>query len=88
MRLSHWLERHDISHGAFARLVGNVTTEAVRLWVAGARMPETRHVLRIVAVTDGAVTAHDLHETRAERLPAIKPKNKSKASTRKRARTP
>jgi DNA-binding transcriptional regulator YdaS (Cro superfamily) len=68
MRLIDWLTTHNITHTEMADRIGGVTVEAVKLWAAGNRMPETRNVLRIEAVTDGQVTVRDLHEARAEKL--------------------
>lgn len=68
MRLLIWLTDNKISHRSFARMIGGVTTEAVRLWAAGKRMPETRLILRIEEVTGGQVTVRDLHEARVEQL--------------------
>lgn len=70
MRLSQWLTENQISLTELADRIGGVTPEAVRLWADGARMPETRNVLRIEAVTNGQVTVRDLHEARAEKLGA------------------
>lgn len=70
MRLSQWLEQNQISTTELANRIGGVTPEAVRLWADGARMPETKNVLRIEDVTGGEVTVRDLHEARAEKLGA------------------
>jgi len=68
MRLSAWLLDQGLSHSAFARLVGGVSTEAVRLWAGGKRMPGTEHVERIEELTGGAVTVGDLHDARVETI--------------------
>jgi DNA-binding transcriptional regulator YdaS (Cro superfamily) len=68
MRLIDWLTTNEISHAEMARRVGGVTSEAVRLWAGGRRMPDTKHILRIAEVTDGAVTVTDMHAARAENL--------------------
>jgi DNA-binding transcriptional regulator YdaS (Cro superfamily) len=68
MRLSQWLEQNNRTHAELADAIGNVTAEAVRLWAAGNRMPDTKNVVRIEAVTNGEVTVSDLHEARAEKL--------------------
>jgi DNA-binding transcriptional regulator YdaS (Cro superfamily) len=68
MRLSSWLLDQGLSHSAFARLVGGVSAEAVRLWAGGMRMPGTEHVERIAELTGGAVTVSDLHDARVEKI--------------------
>ena len=68
MRLSQWLEDNNITVGVFADMVGGVTYEAVRLWAAGARMPDTKHVLKIEEITKGQVTVADLHLARVAKL--------------------
>jgi DNA-binding transcriptional regulator YdaS (Cro superfamily) len=70
MRLSQWLEQNNHTHAELADLIGNVTAEAVRLWAAGSRMPDTKNVLQIERATGGQVTVRDLHEARAEKLAA------------------
>lgn len=72
MRLSQWLTENQISLTELAERVGGVTAEAVRLWADGARMPETKNVIRIEAVTNGQVTVRDLHEARAEKISPTK----------------
>jgi DNA-binding transcriptional regulator YdaS (Cro superfamily) len=73
MRLIDWLSQNNITPTEMADRIGGVTVEAVKLWAAGNRMPETRNVLRIEAVTDGQVTVRDLHEARAEKLKETRP---------------
>lgn len=62
MRLTDWLQQEKITPATAADRIGSVTGEAVRLWAAGKRMPNTDQVERIFEVSGGAVTANDLHE--------------------------
>lgn len=59
MRLSEYLEAHDLTTAKFATKVGNVTSEAVRLWLVGKRIPRPEQMRRIAEVTDGKVTPND-----------------------------
>lgn len=68
MRLYNWLTDQGITHSEMARRMGGVSAEAVRLWAAGRRMPDTKHILRIEQVTNGDVSVLDLHEARVETL--------------------
>lgn len=68
MKLLVFISSHQLTPAAFARLLGNVSGEAVRLWASGRRMPEPETAQRIVEATGGAVTVQDLHETRLQFL--------------------
>jgi DNA-binding XRE family transcriptional regulator len=68
MRLNEYLEKHEMTPADMARQIGDVTSEAVRLWAAGKRMPETKFVMRIADVTGNEVTVQDLYAARVEAI--------------------
>lgn len=65
MRLSEWLVQTDMTQKQFAGLVG-VQQAGVSKWISGRARPDWRALDRIVAVTDGAVTASDFHQPAPE----------------------
>lgn len=58
------LRDYLIANGGPAELAKKleVTTEAVRLWAAGDRIPGRDHMRRIVKVTRGQVQPNDFYE--------------------------
>ena len=58
MKLSEYLETHQVSQAAFGRRV-SVTQAAVSRWIAGGRI-EAGRVRQIAQATAGEVTPHDL----------------------------
>jgi DNA-binding transcriptional regulator YdaS (Cro superfamily) len=66
MDLKSHMAKSELTGEAMAELIGGVTGAAVRLWMAGARMPSPEIAERIVEVTGGKVTVQDMHETRLE----------------------
>lgn len=68
MRLHEYLRINDLSPAEFATKMGGVTSEAVRLWAAGKRMPEVKYIERIIDVTGNKVTIEDLYFARLEVL--------------------
>lgn len=64
MKLKDFMEAKHLTAADFARLLGDVTGEAVRLWATGRRMPEPLIAEKIVEVTKGKVTVQDLHDAR------------------------
>lgn len=67
MQLSDWLTHNNISVAVFAERIG-VTAQAVRLWTRGERMPGVEQISAIQRVTEGQVTANDLHVACLARL--------------------
>ena len=67
MTLDEWIRNSERSVEDFARAVG-VTTEAIRRYRFGHRMPEPFVAQRIVEETNGQVSIQDLHEVRIARL--------------------
>lgn len=57
MKLSDYLKRHKIDRKEFAEAVG-VDRVSVYRWETGKSFP-IRHLSKIVALTDGKVTAND-----------------------------
>jgi hypothetical protein len=57
MKLGKYLKDKNVSD--FANEVG-VTTAAVYHWLSGLRHPRRKQALRIIKVSDGAVTLEDL----------------------------
>lgn len=71
MLLSDYMTREGLSiPDMTAKIGGGITVEAVRLWVAGKRMPQTAQIARIIEVTGGEVTADDLYQACAIRRAA------------------
>ena len=68
MKLRAFMTEQQLSPAAFARILGDVSGEAVRLWASGRRMPEPEIAQRIVEATGGTVTVQDLHDTRLQFL--------------------
>lgn len=68
MRLSEYLSQNDLTHSDLATAIGDVTSEAVRLWACGRRMPEVRFIQRIIEITGNAVTVEDLFHARLEAM--------------------
>lgn len=58
MTLKEWLSNHDVSAAEFATRIGR-TTEAVRRYVSGERIPDKATMPLIADATDSAVTAND-----------------------------
>lgn len=58
MNLGDYLRENDLSPRAFAELVG-VTDEAIRLYVANARLPRRDVMQKIAEATGGMVRPND-----------------------------
>lgn len=58
MTLKDWLIEKGLSHGQFAEMIGR-TSEAVRRYAAGDRIPDRETMPKIVAETGGHVTPND-----------------------------
>jgi hypothetical protein len=58
--LATYLQDRGISEARFAEMIG-VSQAAVNRYIAGKRRPRRAVVLRIMAATQGAVTANDLY---------------------------
>lgn len=58
MTLKDWLIEQNVEPSAFAERIGR-TTEAVRRYVNGARIPDRATMPLIVSETSGTVTAND-----------------------------
>jgi transcriptional regulator with XRE-family HTH domain len=56
--LSEFLTEASIDHRQFAKRIG-VSSEAVRRYVNGDRIPDKRRMAKIVLATGGKVTAND-----------------------------
>lgn len=68
MRLNDYLLRHNLTPAELAEQIGDVSSEAVRLWAAGRRMPEVKFIQKIIEITDNKVTVEDLYQARVEAL--------------------
>lgn len=64
MTLVEYMRRQGIDDAAMAKLIGNCSVSRLRKWKSGERAARAEIIERIEAVTDGAVTAQDMHETR------------------------
>lgn len=62
MKLAKWMDIHNLDNRAMADHIGGCTSEAVRLWAAGRRMPSAEWLEKIRVATGGEVTANDLFE--------------------------
>ena len=58
MKLSSWLQTHNLTYAAFAARVG-ASAHAVQKWALGLRMPRPGAVRAIDAATSGEVSAAD-----------------------------
>ena len=61
MKLSVYLNERKISHGDMARLIGT-STEAVRRYANGLRLPRPEIMGRIIEATKGVVRHADFYE--------------------------
>jgi transcriptional regulator with XRE-family HTH domain len=64
MRLSQYLEDHDLTYGAFAARIG-VSQQAVARYATGERIPRREVMQRIACVTKGAVRPNDFFDAKA-----------------------
>jgi transcriptional regulator with XRE-family HTH domain len=64
MRLNDYLEASGTTPSAFARRLG-VSSETVRRYCEGTRIPRPEIMRRIVEATDNKVTPNDFFETEA-----------------------
>lgn len=58
MQLGEWLQSRNMSHDAFADLIGT-DRSSVTKYVAGQRTPRPEVLVRIIDATGGEVTAND-----------------------------
>ena len=59
MKLSDYMQRHDISPDAFADLLGDVSASGVRKWANEERIPRKDQIERIAHITRGEVMPND-----------------------------
>ncbi len=59
MKLADYLDWKGVPAGDFARRIGVNERESVRRYIAGTRIPAPAVMRKIMAETDGAVTAND-----------------------------
>lgn len=63
MKLATYMQRHKLDDAAFAKMVGGgCSTEAVRKWRYGQRVPRPSVIQRVDDITRGAVTLSDFIE--------------------------
>ena len=60
MLLADYLTSQNLAIPEFADLIGR-SSEGVRLWVKGQRMPGTVDIAKIHQITNGQACANDLH---------------------------
>jgi len=65
MTLKDWLEESGVEPSAFAERIGR-TSESVRRYVNGARIPDRETMPLIFEKTDGRVTANDFFGIKVE----------------------
>ena len=65
MTLKDWLEESGVEPSVFAERIGR-TSESVRRYVNGARIPDRETMPLIFEKTDGRVTANDFFGIRVE----------------------
>ncbi len=63
MTLDEYLSQNDIRNSSFAALIG-VSSEAVRRYRDGERIPRPKQMTAIEQATDGAVRANDFFNSR------------------------
>ena len=64
MRLSQYLENHDLTYTAFSQRIG-VSVQSVARYAAGERIPRREVMEKIACVTKGAVQPNDFFATKA-----------------------
>lgn len=80
MKLADWIAEKDLTHAEVAELL-EVEQPTVSRYVNGTRRPRDRHMVKIVAVTGGKVTANDFLPE-AEAQPTVKPEDERPAAAR------
>lgn len=60
MKLQTYLDKSGTTRANFAQQIG-VTSEAVRLWIRGQRMPDRESMGKIQGATKGLVTPNDFY---------------------------
>lgn len=65
MKLKDWLDREEISNATFAAKIER-TSEAVRRYASGERVPDKETMPKIFDATGGAVTANDFFDLGSE----------------------
>ena len=60
MKLKEYIDKHRLSYTIVGKSIG-VSTEAVRRYVRGERIPQPDVMPRIVNYTSGAVTPNDFY---------------------------
>jgi len=60
MKLSEWRRENGLTQQATARLI-ECTVRAVIKWESGERRPGPAYMPKVMAVTDGQVTANDFY---------------------------
>ena len=60
MKLADYLEKNALSRQEFADRIG-VSTETIRLYLAGERTPRRKQMTAITEQTGGKVTANDFY---------------------------
>lgn len=82
MKLAAFLEREKIGVREFAARIG-LTSEAVRLYIVGKRVPRPKQMAAIAAATGGNVRPNDFFPSDAAAgaaaIPAPRPKRKRAA---------
>lgn len=73
MQLRTWRKQQDMSVERLAELLGNRTPRTVLRLENGENGADADMVARIEVLSDGAVTAQDMHETRLAWLRANRP---------------
>lgn len=58
MKLEHYIEANGLTHAEFANKIG-VTASSVTRYLLGLRTPRKPTLLKIIAATNGMVTAND-----------------------------
>ena len=64
--LKAFLDQRGMSVESFRREVGAARRITVYRWLRGERIPAPGYMARIVALTDGAVTADDFYRARQD----------------------
>lgn len=65
MQLKQFLSERNLTHTAFAKVIG-VTTKTAWRYAHGERIPRPNIMARIVEATGGAVTERDFYRTGTE----------------------
>jgi len=66
MYLEKWCHLTNTSRRSLAKKLGDISATSVARWTNSKRFPKPKDLIRIIKITDGAVTPNDFVEQWAE----------------------